>query len=368
MMDSPLECVLCRGAAGDAELQRLQVWEDSLWRLTVSLDAEVLAFSYLEPKRHIQHITDLNGEEARTFGEVLSLVSSVLQEETRAELVYVYIFGGGVPHLHVHLAPHKRGDALNAQMIRGEFSEERLESGAVRYASREFPPLPQEQQQAVAKRIGQRLMGALAQRGAAAVNPLIIALKDESLNIRVEVAKALGQVDDERAIIALIESLKDDALAVRAWAADSLGKLSGTAVRPLIEALEDEHLSTRGAALQTLEKLGRSSIIAFMDALKDEDPGTRAAALMALGKIGDAIVGSLIGVLEDGSVDAGAEAIRVLAKLGSAAEAGSLIKEVEDENPGLQTETAQRLGRRSSLYLKLLQIMIPGCGHGQLIL
>lgn len=158
MMDSKPECVLWRGTAGDAELQRIQVWEDSLWRLTVSLDAEILAFSYLEPKRHIPHITDLDGDEARTFGEVLALVSRVLQEETGAELVYVYIFGGGVPHLHVHLAPHRPGDGLNTQIIRGEFTEEKLESGAVRYVSREFPSLPEEEQRVVANRIQERLM------------------------------------------------------------------------------------------------------------------------------------------------------------------------------------------------------------------
>jgi diadenosine tetraphosphate (Ap4A) HIT family hydrolase len=158
MMDSKSECVLCRGPAGDAELQRIQVWEDSLWRLTVSLDAEILAFSYLEPKRHIPHITDLDGDEARTLGEVLARVSRVLQKETGAELVYVYIFGGGVPHLHVHLAPHRPGDGLNTQIIRGEFTEEKLESGVVRYVSKEFPPLPQEEQRLMANRIQQRLM------------------------------------------------------------------------------------------------------------------------------------------------------------------------------------------------------------------
>jgi diadenosine tetraphosphate (Ap4A) HIT family hydrolase len=160
MSDNKSECIICRGVAGDFELQRVQVWEDLLWRLTVSLDAEILAFSYLEPKRHIPHVTDLDGEEARTFGEVLARVSHVLQEETGAELVYVYIFGGGVPHLHVHLAPHRSGDGLNTQIIRGEFTEEKLESGAVRYVSKEFPPLPQEEQRIVANRIQLRLMAA----------------------------------------------------------------------------------------------------------------------------------------------------------------------------------------------------------------
>jgi hypothetical protein len=46
-------CILCRGAEADQELGVVQVWEDSCWRMTTSLDAEVLAFSYLEPKRHI---------------------------------------------------------------------------------------------------------------------------------------------------------------------------------------------------------------------------------------------------------------------------------------------------------------------------
>ena len=158
MADTKSECVLCRGVAGDAELRRTQVWEDTLWRLTLSLDAEVLGFAYLEPKRHISHITDLDGAEAQTFGQVMARVTRVLRDETGAELVYVYIFGGGVPHLHVHLAPHRPNDALNTQMIRGQVINEELPSGAGRYISQEFPPLPEEEQRAVARRVHQRLM------------------------------------------------------------------------------------------------------------------------------------------------------------------------------------------------------------------
>ena len=135
----------------------VQVWEDRYWRMTTSLDAEVLGFSYLEPKRHIPHITDLDGEEARTFGEVLAQLTTVLREETGAEVVYVYVFGGGVPHLHLHLAPHRTGDALNTQIIRGEFSEEKLASGVTRYVSNDFPPVPVEEQRAAALRVQQRL-------------------------------------------------------------------------------------------------------------------------------------------------------------------------------------------------------------------
>jgi len=40
---------MCRGVAADGE--RVQVWEDGLWRLTVSLASEVPGFATLEPKR-----------------------------------------------------------------------------------------------------------------------------------------------------------------------------------------------------------------------------------------------------------------------------------------------------------------------------
>jgi diadenosine tetraphosphate (Ap4A) HIT family hydrolase len=152
-----LNCIICQGAAADKELQRIQVWEDTYWRLTMSLSAEVLGFSYLEPKRHIPYITDLDGEEAQTLGEVLAQVTRVLRDETEAELVYVYLFGSGVPHLHFHLAPHRAGDALNDQMIRGEMVVEKLTSGAEQFISKDFPPLPEEEQRVVARRVQQRL-------------------------------------------------------------------------------------------------------------------------------------------------------------------------------------------------------------------
>lgn len=158
MTDTRVNCIICRGAQGDARLQRIQVWEDSHWRMTMSLVAEVLGFSYLEPKRHVPYITDLDGEEARSLGTVLARVTRILRDETGAELVYLYVFGEGVPHLHIHLAPHRTGDALNSQIVRGEIIEEKLESGATRIISQDFPPLPEHEQRAAAHRVQQRLL------------------------------------------------------------------------------------------------------------------------------------------------------------------------------------------------------------------
>jgi diadenosine tetraphosphate (Ap4A) HIT family hydrolase len=150
---------MCRGAAADDEFGRIQVWEDRLWRLTVSLAAEVPGFAYLEPKRHVSYITDLDGAEAETFGGVLARCTRALKQAAGAEIVYAYIFGDGVPHLHVHLAPHRAGDALNDQMIRGAIVEEKLPNGMTRFTSTRFPPLPRERLLEVAGQVRTLMAG-----------------------------------------------------------------------------------------------------------------------------------------------------------------------------------------------------------------
>ena len=147
------DCILCRGVGADEELNRVEVWQNELWRLTTSLYAETHGFSYLEPKRHISYVSDLDGDEAVTFGPVLAQVSAALKEATGAELVYVYVFGGSVPHLHLHLAPHSPGDALNDTMLRGEVTERELPNGLVELVSEQFPPLPRVELERTAARI-----------------------------------------------------------------------------------------------------------------------------------------------------------------------------------------------------------------------
>jgi diadenosine tetraphosphate (Ap4A) HIT family hydrolase len=90
---------------------------------------------------------------------VLARCTQSLRETTGAEVVYVYIFGDGIPHLHVHLGPHRKGDALNDQVIRGEIVEEKLPSGATQFYSKEFPALPREELRAVAEQVRRRMNG-----------------------------------------------------------------------------------------------------------------------------------------------------------------------------------------------------------------
>jgi len=115
-------CPSCQGLDGDRELGRVLAWENDVWRVPIRLKAPVVGFDYLEPKRHIPHITDLDGVEATTLGPILARITRILLEETGAELIYVNVFGERVPHLHFNLAPHRTGDPLagGPGMIIGE--------------------------------------------------------------------------------------------------------------------------------------------------------------------------------------------------------------------------------------------------------
>lgn len=122
---SETACLLCDVTAADEVFDRVRVYDDGLWRLSVVRGGSVAGFAHLEPHRHIPHITDLDGVEATTFGSVLARVTTALRAATGADLTYAYVFGERVAHLHINLAPHVAGDALvgGPGLIRGDAIE-----------------------------------------------------------------------------------------------------------------------------------------------------------------------------------------------------------------------------------------------------
>ncbi len=121
-----------------------------------------------------------------------------------------------------------------------------------------------------------------------AVPGLINALKDEDAEVRAYAARALGNRGDKRAFPALIKALKDVNANVRRNAAKALGDRSvKSAVFPLIEALKDENAEVRANAAKALGDLNdKRAVPALIEALKDEDPQVRANVSKALGDIG----------------------------------------------------------------------------------
>jgi diadenosine tetraphosphate (Ap4A) HIT family hydrolase len=134
------DCALCAGKAMDDALKRTEVWSDNLWRLTTARVTEVAGFSYLEPRRHIADVTKLDGPEAASFGATMARASNAIKSATGADLVYVYMFGDNVPHLHVHLAPHRHSSSpLVSDMIKGAKHRTYLPDGSEVWASDRYP-------------------------------------------------------------------------------------------------------------------------------------------------------------------------------------------------------------------------------------
>jgi diadenosine tetraphosphate (Ap4A) HIT family hydrolase len=106
-------CLLCDPVRAAAVFGRRTVWQDPLWRLSlIESGSPVAGFGHLETVRHVPYVTELDGEEAATLGSTLARVTAALKKATGADLVYVYVFGERVAHLHFNLAPHHDGDAL----------------------------------------------------------------------------------------------------------------------------------------------------------------------------------------------------------------------------------------------------------------
>lgn len=130
----------------------MRVWEDGLWRLSTLTHGQVPGFSFLEPKRHVRYVEELDGDEAATFGAALARVSAALKEAAGAERVFVYVFGGGIPHLHLHLAPHVEGDALSATILRGDVETKPGPGGTTLLLATDFPVPPRSTMREVAER------------------------------------------------------------------------------------------------------------------------------------------------------------------------------------------------------------------------
>lgn len=160
------DCFLCAGSSMDHALMVEEVWGDDLWRLTTVRVGELAGYSYLSPRRHIPHLPDLDGDEAASLGGVMAKASRAIRDETGAELVYAYVFGGGVDHFHVHLAPHREpGSPLIDDPIKGAKHMTHLPSGEEVWSSDRYPLQPAEIMSAAINGIRARLSGSEPEGG-----------------------------------------------------------------------------------------------------------------------------------------------------------------------------------------------------------
>jgi HEAT repeat protein len=114
-------------------------------------------------------------------------------------------------------------------------------------------------------------------RDARAVEPLIAVLRDlkgeSNEQIRLTVIETLGKLRDNRAVGSLITALKERNYWLRKAAADALGELKDArAVEPLTIALQDKIPVVREAVSEALRQIGQQPEELMEDIMRDKVP------------------------------------------------------------------------------------------------
>lgn len=211
---------------------------------------------------------------------------------------------------------------------------------------------------------------ALANIGGPALGSLIQALKHECRGVRDRAARALGELGDGRGVEPLVEALKDkDGWAhFMLTVLDSLERLGAAAMAPLVGALRDEDSTVRWNAAAVLERqgwepqndaekldylvatkkwtelvaLGEPGLKPVIQALNDESHFVRCEAVDALGKTGDARVAEpLIRALKDRDWRV---RLRVVNAIGKMQMVEPLIRALKDEDGSVRGNAARILG------------------------
>ena len=181
------------------------------------------------------------------------------------------------------------------------------------------------------------VIGSLADIGDSAVEPLVLALKDEDSEVRSIAAKILSEIGDYRAVEPLILALKDENVSVRWHAADALGEIGDKrAVGPLILTFKDEDANIRSIAAKSLSEIGKPSVEPLLLALKDDDSNVRNNAADALAGIRDkGAVEPFIQALDDEDLGVRSVAKWALGKIRDKGSARPLIHswKREKDNP-----------------------------------
>jgi histidine triad (HIT) family protein len=112
--DSTIDCLVCRKHRGEVTVFGGIIHEDDLISIShAQLFGEekdhYLGHVFVESKRHVPELADLNAQEAQAIGLWISRVARALLQTENMEHVYSFYIGDGVPHVHVHVIGRRPG-------------------------------------------------------------------------------------------------------------------------------------------------------------------------------------------------------------------------------------------------------------------
>jgi diadenosine tetraphosphate (Ap4A) HIT family hydrolase len=112
-------CFSCEVGMGRQATAGGFIHESELFTVThhAELHHAMAGFLILQPRRHVEHIAELSGEEAAEFGPLLKRTSMALREVCQPEKVYVCSFGSVIKHVHFYLIPQLANMPFAAELL-----------------------------------------------------------------------------------------------------------------------------------------------------------------------------------------------------------------------------------------------------------
>jgi HEAT repeat protein/beta-lactamase regulating signal transducer with metallopeptidase domain len=194
---------------------------------------------------------------------------------------------------------------------------------------------------------------AARQSSAGAVVALVAALKDADGGVRLSAIRALGALEDPRAVQALIEALRTDADAtVRNTAAWALGEIeSRAATAALVQAMaSDRSIEVRRTATWALGQIeDPAAVDGLARAMRDPDTEVRETAVWALGEVESrTAVPALTSALREGDVAMRRLAAWALGQIEAAEAVPALAAALRDSDREVRETAVWALGEIES--------------------
>ena len=112
---SPKDCIIC---ARQKQANNRVVYEDAHWIVRHSTETNILGYYWVESRRHILDLSEMNAEECASYGLLLKNLMEAMRSVVECKRIYSFALSETVPHFHLHVIP-RRPDFPKAYSGRG---------------------------------------------------------------------------------------------------------------------------------------------------------------------------------------------------------------------------------------------------------
>ncbi len=199
-------------------------------------------------------------------------------------------------------------------------------------------------------------------RAPESITPLMAALGDEDLDIRLRAARALSELGGQQAREALIAALGDDSRWSVMRVADILSRMGPEVVQDLLRAFPQLTQRSRLAALDVIIRIGSDNTQEFLlKCLADPDRDIRARAASGLGRLGRREAApALLQSMADTEWPVRAKAARALGDIGASEALSTLRAALADPAWWVRSNSAEALRRLGKPGIDILFEVLDG--------